>query len=155
FGSTGRGEQVEVALNGERIALFDVNPLMRVEEDLRTPPVKVSAGPQKITASFVKKADGPVDDFVQPIGRSLGNIYSGQDPGLTSLPHLRDISVTGPFHATGVSETPSRRKVFACRPAIASEELPCAKKILSALARQAYRAPVADVDLEDLLSAYQ
>ena len=155
FGSTGKGEQLEVAVNGERAALFDVNPLMKVDEDLRTPPIQVKAGPQKITASFVRKADGPVEDILQPIERSLGNIYAGQDPGLTSLPHLRDLSITGPFHASGVSETPSRRKIFACRPATPAQELPCAKKILSTLARQAYRAPVSEADLEDLLSAYQ
>jgi len=155
FGSTGKGEQLEVALNGRRVALFDVNPLMKVDEDLRTPPVMVKAGPQKLTASFIKKADGPVDDFVQPMERSLGNIYAGQDPGVTALPHLRDISVAGPFHASGVSDPPSRRKIFLCRPAAASDEVPCARKILASLARQAWRAPVSDADLEDLLSAYQ
>jgi hypothetical protein len=53
-----------------------------------------------------------------------------------------------------VSETESRRKIFVCRPADPSDELPCARKILSKLARQAYRRPVTDADLENLLDLY-
>ena len=57
---------------------------------------------------------------------------------------------------TGVSDTPSRRRIFVCRPAnAAKDELPCARKIFSALARNAYRRPVTDTDLETLLSFYQ
>ncbi len=57
--------------------------------------------------------------------------------------------------ATGSGDTPSRRKIFVCHPANASEELPCAKKIITTLARHAYRRPVTDADLETLLSFYQ
>lgn len=155
FGSTTRGEQLEVAINGERVALLDINPLMKVDEDLRTPPIKVKAGPQTISASFIKKADGPVEGFVQPLERSMGDIFAGQITGLTSLPHVRDVGISGPYNPTGVSETPSRRKIFTCRPASASDELPCARKILAALGRQAYRGPVTDADVEELMSAYQ
>jgi hypothetical protein len=55
----------------------------------------------------------------------------------------------------GLSDTPSRRKIFVCHPASPSEEVPCAKKIIGVLARQAYRRPVTEADLEDLLSTYQ
>ena len=155
FGSTSKGEQLEVSVNGERVALFDFNPDMKVDQDLRTSPIKVKAGPQLISAAFLKKTEGPLESYVQPLERSLGDSASGSVPGLSSLPHVRDIGVNGPYNATGVSDTPSRRKIFTCHPASASEELPCAKKILSALARKAYRAPVTDADVEELLSAYQ
>ena len=57
FGSTMEGEQLEVSVNGERVALLDINPLMKTgDNDLRTPPIKVKAGPQRISASFIKKA---------------------------------------------------------------------------------------------------
>jgi hypothetical protein len=66
---------------------------------------------------------------------------------------LHDFAISGPFNVGGVGDTPSRRKIFTCRP-IGDDDLPCAKKIISRLARQAYRRPVADADLEDLMKTY-
>lgn len=159
WGATAKGEQLEVAINGQRVALFDINPRMQVEDLLRTGPVKIKAGPQLVSAAFIRNADGPIIDFVMPNERSLGNIRQGADPGLTSLPHLRDLAIKGPYNITGVSETPSRRKIFVCRPGgkdgSGGDEIACAKKIATALARQAYRRPLADADVEELMSAYQ
>lgn len=154
-GTHAKGEQLEVAINGERVALFDINPQMKTDDDLRTPPIKVKAGPQTISVSFVEKVVGPVDDFVQPFEQSLGDLFLGRTLGLTALPHLRDVGINGPYRATGVSDTPSRSRVFVCHPRSKEEELPCAKRILSPLARAAYRRPVTDADLEDLLTVYQ
>src|SRR5690348_9024919 len=74
---------------------------------------------------------------------------------MTTLPHLHELSVTGPTNATGISDTPARRKIFTCRPAAGADEVPCAKKIIAALSRQAFRRPVTDTDLENLLGFYQ
>jgi hypothetical protein len=157
FGASSKpGEQkIEVAINGERAALLDFNPSMKVSDDLRTPPIKVKAGPQTVSVSFLVTYSGPVEDFVMPFQQSLADLSTGHIPGLTALPHLRDVGVSGPYHATGVSETVSRSKIFVCRPASPAEEVPCAKKIVSNLARQAYRRPTTDSDLEELLSLYQ
>ncbi len=155
FGSTGKGEQVEVAINGARVALFDVNPMMKVDDDLRTEPVAVKAGPQMVSVAFVRKQDGPLQDFVRPNERSLGNIYQGQDPGLTSLPHVRDFGIDGPYDVAGVSDTPARQKIFVCHPVAGADEVPCAKKIVTALARQAYRESPGDAAIEELMTAYQ
>ena len=155
FGTHQKGEQIDVALNGERIALLDVNPLMKVDDDLRTPPVKIKAGPQTITVAFIQKASGPVEDFVEPFEHSLGDLFLGRTIGLTGLPHVRDVGIKGPYNATGVSETASRRRVLTCTPDSPGSELPCARKILSSLALRAYRRPVTDSDIEDLLSVYQ
>src|SRR5262249_22482052 len=65
------------------------------------------------------------------------------------------VSIEGPFQATGASDTASRRKIFVCRPASSNDELSCARKILSTLARGAYRRPATNTDLESLLSFYQ
>ena len=65
------------------------------------------------------------------------------------------MDITGPLKPTGHGDTPSRRLIFACRPNTTSDELPCAKKILTSVARRAYRRPVSDQDLELLLSFYQ
>ena len=157
FGSTGKGEQIEVAVNGERVALLDVNPLMKVDEDLRTPLITIKAGPQTISAAFLKKSDGPVDDFVRPYEQTLADPFTGQIPGLTSLPHLKDLGIIGPMNPTGVSPTPSRTKIFTCYPRTPSEELPCARRIVSRLAGQAYRMPITApaLGLEGLMKAYQ
>jgi hypothetical protein len=155
FGVYSPGEKVEIALNGERVALLNVNPLMKVDDDLRTGPVKVKAGPQTVTVAFLRRASGPVDDFVMPYEQSLEDLFVGRTQGLTALPHVRDLGIRGPYDATGVGDTPSRARIFACHPAAESDEIPCAKKILSGLARQAYRRPVTDSDMEDLLSIYQ
>jgi len=115
----------------------------------------VKAGPQVVSAAFLKKTEGPFESYVQPLERSLGDSASGSVPGLSSLPHVRDMGISGPYNPTGVSETPSRRKIFICRPGPGVDEIACAKKIVSALARQAYRTPPSDTDIEELLSAYQ
>lgn len=155
FGSTMEGEQLEVSVNGERAALLDINPLMKAgDNDLRTPPIKVKAGPQRISASFIKKGDGPIDDFLQRPERSLADDFSGQIPGLTNPPHLRDLGIMGPYRATGVSETVSRRRIFTCKPATPDKEEACAREIISRLARQAYRRPVSKESFDDLMQVY-
>lgn len=154
FGSTGYGEQLEVSVDGERVALLDVDPLMKVDEDLRTPPIRLTAGPKTVSAAFLRKAAGPVDDFVRPYERSLADPFTGQIPGLTSLPHLKDMGVMGPFKPTGVGPTPSRARIFSCRPAAVANERACATEILTTLARRAFRGPVARPTLDNLLAAY-
>lgn len=155
FGSANYGEQLEVAVDGERVALIDIDPLMRAEEnDLRTPPVKIKAGPHRISASFLKKGDGPIDDFLRRPERSLGDDFSGQVPGLTNPPHLQNLAVMGPYNATGVSDTPSRRRIFTCRPSKPSDEEACARTIITSLARQAFRKPLSKEHMEELMGAY-
>ena len=155
FGSTGDGEQLEVTVNGERVRLFDIDPLLLAgENDFRTPPVKVQAGPQRVTASFITKADGPIDDFMHQPERSLRDDFLGQAFGVTTLMHLQNLVIEGPHNATGVSETPSRRKIFVCRPETPSEEGPCAERIVSKLAQQAFRKPLTGEHVEELMAAY-
>ena len=67
---------------------------------------------------------------------------------------MRDFSITGPYKVTGVSDTPSRRKVFICRPTSPADEIPCARKILSSLAGEAYRRPPNNEDVESLMEFY-
>src|SRR5580700_10299342 len=151
----GKGQQIEISVNKERVALLDIDPNLKSTEDLRTPPIKIHAGPQRVAAAFIQKFDGPLEDDVMPIELSLADLNNAAFPGVTSLPHLSDFSITGPYNVTGVSDTPSRDKIFVCHPAKSDEELACAKKIVAKLARQAYRRPVNETDSEDLLSFYQ
>jgi len=151
----GKGQQLEISINGERVALLTLDPNTMPTDTRQTPPVKVKAGPQRVSAAFVEKFDGPVEDFPSPVENVLVDTTHADIPGLTSLPHLRELNVIGPTNVTGISDTPSRRAILACRPASGSDEVPCAKKIIAKLARLAYRRPASDSDLEDLLSFYQ
>jgi hypothetical protein len=156
FGQTqGKTEQIEVSVNGERVALFDVNPLMKQFEDLRTPPIKIKAGPQRVSAAFIQRFSGPVQDEVSPPDQSLVDVNVANIPGLTSLPHLHDLVVAGPYHASSISRTPSRDKVFVCRPENERDEIACAKKIVSSFAHLAYRRPITPSDVDRLLSFFQ
>ena len=150
------GEQVEIAVNGERVALLDFDRKMKTTEDLRTPPIRIAAGPQTISAAFIQRAAGPVQDFVMPFERALADLSTGHFPGLTGLPHLRNLGIDGPYNVTGVSETASRRLIFSCRPATATDddERGCASEIISRLARRAFRRPITDGDRSHLLALY-
>jgi Protein of unknown function (DUF1592)/Protein of unknown function (DUF1588)/Protein of unknown function (DUF1587)/Protein of unknown function (DUF1595)/Protein of unknown function (DUF1585) len=151
----GKGQQIEISVNGERVALLDINPNMKLATDgIKTPPIKVRSGPQRISASFPVMADGPLEDEYRMVEQSLVDVSVGTVPGMTTLPHLHELSITGPISPSGVSDTPSRRRIFTCRPG-GSDEVACAKQILSRLARQAFRRPVTDSDMEGLLGFYQ
>jgi hypothetical protein len=159
YGSTARGEQLEVSINGYRVALLDINPRMSEADpngmNLQTPPIMVKAGPQRVSAAFIQRAEGPVDDLLAPVEHTLADTQIGSALGVTTLPHLRDLAIVGPHRVTGISETPGRRRVFTCRPVAAEEEEACATKIISTLARQAYRRPVTPDDVTGLMKFYR
>jgi hypothetical protein len=149
------GEQIEVSVDGERVAVLNISRKLKVDDDLRTEPIKITAGPHIVSASFIERANGPVQDFVMPFEQSLADVSTGHISGLTGLPHLRNLGINGPYKITGVSEFTSRERVFTCRPASAAEETACANKIIGKLARQAYRRPIAERDLKHLRSFYE
>ena len=160
YGSGVRGELVEVSVNGQRAAVIEINPRMSESDpsgmNLQTPPIVVKAGPQRVSAAFIQRTDAPVDDLLAPVEQTLADTQIGSGiSGVTTLPHLREFAVVGPSRVTGVSETPSRRRVFTCRPLAASEEVGCATKILAALATRAYRRPASADDVEGLLTFYK
>jgi len=154
----GLTEQVEISINGERVALFDLNTRMSETDpknslELQTPPVHVKAGPQRVTAAFIQRLDGPVDDLLMPLENTLADVSITF--GITMLPHLRDFVVQGPLDVTGVSDTPSRLKIFSCRPTSAAEEESCAAEIVNKLTTQAFRGAPTAADLQDALKFYE
>jgi hypothetical protein len=176
FGGNALDETLEIALNGERVKTLTINP--KKKDEPKKPDVKVAsegfdpaaatqlsmsqppdslearlfvkAGPQTVTVAFLKKTLAPVEDLVEPFERST---FDPSDP--KGLPHVLSVSIGGPFEAKGSGDTPSRRRILTCHPNAASEEIPCARKIISTLATHAYREPVTDSDLETLLGFYQ
>ena len=149
------GEQIEIAIDGERVALLDLDRKLRTTDVLRTPPVAITAGPHQVSAAFIQRAAGPVQDFVMPFEQALADLSTGHFPGLTGLPHLRNLGIDGPYDAAGVSDTPSRARLFTCRPAGAVDEPRCAVEILARVARRAFRRPLAEADRTRLLGFFE
>ncbi len=151
--------QLEVSVDGERVALFPLAPVDPERdqgaayntgpEDLRVR-VPVAAGPGTVTATFIRKTGALAESLRQPFDRP-----HGEGDYLLYAPHLGTLTITGPFDETGIEDTPARRRIFVCRPGNAAEEAPCARQILSALARRAYRRPVTGRDLAPLVAFYE
>jgi hypothetical protein len=160
-----QGQEIEVSIDGVRAAIFTIDPnVPETKNVLTTPKVKVSAGPHRVAAAFIAKFDGPTEDAFRQVEQSMIDISAGV-PGLIALPHLQSMTVAGPFAVTGVTETPSRKKIFSCRPggpadlsagALAKvDEASCAQRIIDTLGRQAFRRPLADADREFLFNYYK
>jgi hypothetical protein len=155
--------QIEIGLDGKRLALVTAggkDDFVRMAQnpgeygsalDKRlTVQIPIKAGPHSITAAVLLRSHAEKDDLIKPFLRTT---IDGLD--ITGDPSVDRMSVEGPFHATGAGNTPSRNRVFLCTPANTQDELPCARKIISALMRKAYRRPINDGDLETPLSFYQ
>ena len=154
--TTYHDEQIEVSISGERVALLDIDRYMDADnENLRTGPIAVRSGPQRVSAAFIRKTEGPVPDLLSPHDWSLADKDIGAAYGVTTLPHLRDLAIAGPYNASGVGATPTRDKIFGCRPTSAEEEIACATDIISRIGAEAYRRPLVERDLEGLLTFYE
>ena len=159
FGGKADDEQIEVSVDGERVALIDIDPQLSETRgsgvNVETQSISIKAGPRRLSAAFIMRSAGPIDDLMSPNEITLADTEVAAGDGITTLPHLEFLEVRGPFNSTGVSSTPSRRKIFTCRPTAPGEETPCARKIISRLASQAYRRPVTPEDLEGLMNFYR
>ena len=128
----------------------------RADEDwfIRVP---VRAGPRTLRVAFRKITSAYPETLRQPYLRPYTNNTGGDT---RYQPHISSVVVTGPYEASGsppVDETPSRAKIFSCRPAAGEQEveLACAREILSTLARRGYRRPVEKRDLDVLVAFYE
>ncbi|HXP86728.1 MAG TPA: DUF1592 domain-containing protein [Bryobacteraceae bacterium] len=130
-----RVSKVEVTVNGEPVKVVEVGYYVTADFQL-----DMTAGPQTLGFALIDKDPQPIATTWKVPPNSVGPTT---------------VAIAGPLSSTGPGDTPSRRRIFICKPQSASEELPCAKKILSTLARRAYRAPATDDDLEILLGFYQ
>jgi hypothetical protein len=151
-------EQIEVSVNGERASLLDLNVRMSETDpknslEIKTPPMHIAAGPQRISAAFIQRFDGPVDDLLVPLENTLADVNISF--GVTALPHLRDMTILGPSNVTGVSDTVSRRMVFTCRPTNAKEEETCAADIVKSLTTRAFRGSATPDDVQDAMTFYE
>lgn len=161
YGGTYKDEDIEISVDGERKAVIAFDRWMSVSDpngvqmELEEP-ISVSAGPHRITAAFLKKNEGPIEDVLSPHDWSLTDRQIGvRGYGLTTPAHMKDLILHGPVNVTGVSETPSREHILSCRPSEPSEERPCAEEIIERLGPEAFRRPLTDEDRESLMSFYE
>ncbi len=107
--------------------------------------VRVPAGLHRIGVAFVERSFAQSDSPLQPIAML---------PEMERYPNIPGFDVSGPFNVSGVGDTPSRQRIFACRPATEAEEAPCARRILGKLASEAFRRPATQDDLAAPLQFY-
>jgi hypothetical protein len=159
FGRTQREIQMEVAVDGERVALLKLDRWMSESDQqgltVSTGPVNVRAGARQIAATFIQEFEGSEDDLIRPIDHTLADTQIGVGYGVTTLPHLRNLAIVGPSAVTGVSDHPTRRGIFVCRPTAPAEAAPCARRIVQRLAGLAYRRPATAADVDELMPFYE
>jgi hypothetical protein len=152
-------EQVEISIDGERVALLDVDRWMHVANpdgvEMQTEPISIPAGPRRVTAAFVKRMEGPVQDLVRPHDWSLASTAIAGSYGVLSLPHMRDLVIAGPTNVTGVSDHPVRQNIFSCHPDQVDEQRACAAEIIDRLAPRAFRRPLTENDRTALMRFYE
>jgi hypothetical protein len=144
---TAGGADVDLGPTLQPSALGDGN-----ENDEVAPPADVglefrahvNAGPRRIGISFPREYVSKPEGILRPKGADLSDDLS-----------LGSLIIGGPYNPRGPGDSPSRRTIFSCRPATAQEEEPCAKEILTRLARRAYRRPIGADDLNGLLKSYK
>ncbi len=158
--------RMEVTVDGERVQLFEVGQpppesssrpttntaaIMYVTDGVYDVRVPVAGGPHDIGVTFHKQPT----PLVEQVREVFENPTIANNVGVGGrMPTVTTVTIAGPYSPTGSGETPSRQRIFTCRPATAAEEAPCARTILAMLARRAYRGFVADGDVDVLLDFY-
>jgi len=157
--------QVEISVDGERVHLVTIGTPEDYQTSLMGPDnavkiiegrmqvrVPLKAGRRAIGVAFVQKSNALAPTLLQPYLSTLDPVDS------EGVPRFEAVTISGPFKATGPGQTPSRGRIFSCRPATgasAAAETLCARRILTTLARRAYRRPVTESDLAPLLTFFQ
>jgi len=155
--------QLEIALDDARVLLAPVGGQADYEESSRNATnvvnsldsrlqvrVSAQAGQRPVTAAFLQKSSALGPWRLEPFQRST--LVATDHLG---LPHVERMTISGPFNATGSGNTPSRARVFVCRPSRPADERPCAQRIVSTLARSAYRRPPSSSEMTSLMRFYE
>jgi mono/diheme cytochrome c family protein len=150
-----KGEQLEVTIDGERVKLFDWDKEIQntTGNGRSTPRIPVKAGLHQVGVTFLATNDIPGSELNRPFQRTMNT--PGSIPGFLFYPHVGQVWIEGPYGAKGATDTSSRRKIFVCRPSQTITEDACARRIVSTLARHAFRRPVTAADTNALMQFYQ
>ncbi len=164
-----RLEDVDISIDGQRAALLHYErgierslssaDAPQGADYLRTEPILVKAGQQRVSVAFVRRSEGPYEDLIRPHEWSLAASGSNS-AGTTAPPHMMEVTIVGPLKSqgsktTGVSESPSRRIVFSCRPANPAVAETCAEQIVTRLGTRAYRRPLTQHDRDGVMGFYR
>lgn len=159
YGGDSENEQIELTLDGERIKLYEIGkniPLAaNTQSDKNEVRVTVKAGQRAVGLAFIANTYVPHPFLNRAYRRSI--LDDNPIEGIMQSPQVSQITIQGPVQASPPKDTPSRRKIFVCTPSSPSgerEETLCARRILTALARKAYRRPLNDGDTNTLLGFY-
>jgi hypothetical protein len=149
-----KGEQLEVTVDGERVKLFDWDREISNTTGVgrATPRIPVKAGLHTVGVTFLATNDIPGSELNRPFQRTMNT--PGTIPGFLFYPHVGQVTIEGPYGPAGAADTPSRRKIFTCRPANVRDEGACARTIISTLVKHAFRRPATAADLELLNEFY-
>ena len=149
-------EDIDISVDGENLAVIpysnDLVERNAANAIMRAGQFFIPSGEHSVSVSFVRTADGPYEDLIRPLdgGHAGRSAY-----GTTGLPHLREVTIEGPYDSDGVSENAVREGIFSCRPASPAEARGCAEEIIRPLATKAFRRPANQADLDDLLRFYE
>ena len=102
-----------------------------------------------MSVTFLRRSAALIESTRQPYQAQFN-----MDRHPRQQPAVYSVAIAGPFEQSGPGETPSRDRIFTCRPATQAGETGCARTIISTLAQRAYRRPVTEQDLEVLLGFY-
>ena len=165
IGGLDRGDELEVRLDRRRVAAFTaggVEELKGLTYDSQEPipldrPDLLKRKIYDNTADEGFEVRLPVEAGLREVGAAFVSYAGVPEAGGRGSrgPSVGRVEILGPYDASAPAGTPSRQRIFVCRPATAAEELPCAREILGELARRAYRRPVARSDVDALLGFYE
>jgi hypothetical protein len=151
-----RYHDIDISIDRERAALVhyggDIDYQGLKDFPVESGPVFIHAGEHRVTAAFVRQMDGPYEDLLKPNARSLTGTETSY--GTTSPPNLMHLTIEGPYNITGISETPTRQRIFSCRPTTPEEEQPCAEVIVEKLASKAFGQSLTETQMADLMVFY-
>ena len=153
------GEQLEIVIDGERAHLFKYVGIGLSQgmagdagDGILEVTVPVKAGARLVGATFLATNFRPSLDMIRQYDRK--SLENNSIPQLQYYPAIGFLRIQGPFTPQRPEESRSMRKVFTCHPANAAQEDPCAKSILTTLARRAYRRPATAQDVQGLMAFY-
>jgi Protein of unknown function (DUF1592)/Protein of unknown function (DUF1588)/Protein of unknown function (DUF1585)/Protein of unknown function (DUF1587)/Protein of unknown function (DUF1595) len=146
--------ELQLLLDKEQVKSFTITPPTGEDEhavdlDLNVR-IPVKAGPHEVSVAFLKKPW-----ILLPTERQPYQAHFNMERHPRIQPALYTVTINGPYGAQSPGDTPSRRRIFVCKPSKPTEEEACAKQILTTLTRRAYRRPVTDRDLETPLKFYR
>lgn len=143
-GAAREPHEIEITIDGERAASGKVGEGGARRAEVLEFTVPVTAGPHEVGVTFVRRTLALDESTVREKRRSRG-----------TRPAIELVTIGGPHGAGSPGATPSRARIFVCRPGTVAEQAPCARRIVAELARRAYRRPVSDADVGALMPFYE